>query len=73
LRSNEQRAGRESDPVAEIRQPRRSQQPAETAAKTRWRDDLGEPVDYDRPTSWITMASSRIRPLLNGNPATTEP
>jgi hypothetical protein len=48
LRRNQQRAGRESDPVAEIRQPRRSQQPAETAAKTRWRDELGELVHYDR-------------------------
>jgi hypothetical protein len=58
LRRNKQRPGRESDPVAEIRQLRRSQQPAETATKTRWRDELGELVHYDRPTSEITTSSN---------------
>jgi hypothetical protein len=60
---HQQRAGRQGDPVAEIRHPRRSQQPAETAAKTRWRDELGEPVHYYRPSALARVPLSRLGAL----------
>ena len=60
LRRHQQRTGRQSDSVAEIRHPRRSQQPTETASETRWRDELGEPVYYHRPSALARVPLSRL-------------